>query len=64
MFDDLLANPMEALPFFTFLVRQLCGKNRFRYAKFVGMMIQNQYVKSSGPEEGLVLTLAEIQANP
>ena len=41
MFEDLLMSPMDNLPFYSYLFRQLSGKNRFRYARFVYRMMDN-----------------------
>lgn len=60
MFGDLLNSPMESLPFYTFLLRQLCGKNRFPYARFVYFMLSKQRVK----QDGVILKLEEFQKNP
>jgi len=45
MFEDLLQSPFEHLPYYTYLLRSLCGKNRYRYANFVFKMLELQRIK-------------------
>jgi len=64
MFEDLLLEPMENLPFYTFLLKQLCGKNRWRYAQYVNKMMNLQKVKMEvGPGFGCILREEEYLKN-
>jgi len=65
MFEDLLTRPVsEMMHMYTFLLKQLCGKNRYRYAPYVYKMMTLQRVKNQhGDSQGHLLTQAEYSKN-
>jgi pentatricopeptide repeat protein len=46
MFEDLLLHPMSSLPVYAYLLRVLCGKDRYRHAEHVYNMLDLQRVKT------------------
>ena len=64
MFEDLLLHPMidmSSLPVYAYLLRVLCGKNRFRHAEHVFNMLDLQRVKTvMGQGRGDILTAEEL----